>query len=245
MRFAVIAFFLFANQSYALINGTPLKGFRDLVRITLGAGESVCTGFFVTPTIVITAAHCFYSSKDGKLLEVQGLETMDGELMDVQVLSLDPHPEYYKDGWSSNDVGIIRTTENKYFRGSFILSGESPSYLGRARMMGAGRIRLDPKQYGRSEGSTHYLQVGKFLYSLGGTSVAPNDSGGPLLADKKVIGILSKSTASLVDGTVLPALSVMTPLGSETNRKFIEMNLKKKSDLTGPYEKPVRSLFKN
>jgi len=59
--------------------------------------------------------------------------------------------------------------------------------------------------------------------------VAPNDSGGPLLSDGKVIGILSKGTAKIVDRTIFPSLSVMTPLWSEENRKFIEKNLNEKN----------------
>ncbi len=225
MRLVCVMFFLLPTQAYALINGKPLLGYRDLVRITLGSGDSICTGFFVNPTTVITAAHCFYSYEDGKLLEAQSLETKDNEVLAVKILSLIPHPEYYREGWSTNDIGIIKTTPNKFFRGSFPLAETSPPIMGTARMMGAGKIQLEPKQYGRSEGDNYYLQLGKFFFSLGGTSVAPNDSGGPLICENKVVGVLSKSTAKMVDGTVFPALSVMTPLRSKSNWKFIEGNL--------------------
>lgn len=226
MRFVFISCILFSTQAHALINGAPLKGYRDLIRIALGAGESICTGFFVNPTTVITAAHCFYSYEDGRLLAVSSLETKDSEVLDLKVQKLIPHPEYYTGGWSPNDVGIIKTSPNKLFRGSFPLSDATPAILGSARMMGAGKIRLEPKQYGRSEGSIYYFRFGKFLYSLGGTSVAPNDSGGPLISDNKVLGILSKSTVAMAEGTIFPALSVMTPLWSVENWKFIQENLK-------------------
>lgn len=78
--------------------------------------------FFVNPTTVITAAHCFYSFKDGKLLELRSIETKDGELMDAGVVILIPHPRYYKEAWSPNDIGIIKTPPNNYFRGSFALA---------------------------------------------------------------------------------------------------------------------------
>ena len=45
MRFVFIALIMSANQAFALIGGEPLRGFRDLVKITMASGESVCTGF--------------------------------------------------------------------------------------------------------------------------------------------------------------------------------------------------------
>lgn len=204
----------------ALINARLLKGYPDLVRISFEAEESVCSGFYVNSTTIITAAHCFYSYKDNRLLKIVAIQTVNEMKLKVKTIKLIPHPKYYIGGWSQNDIGIIKTTQNKLFKNNFPLKNTALDLTGKVTLFGAGKLSIDPKQYGRTIGVNRYIGAGPFLFSLGDPSIAPNDSGAPVMNRKEVIGLASKSNRD----KFFPALSVVTILGTKENWDFIMKN---------------------
>lgn len=229
--------FFSSSISFALINGNRLQGNPDLLRLQFESSESVCSGFFVNSTTIITAAHCFYSYKDERLLKLDVILSVDDKKLPLEVIKIIPHPKYYKGGWSANDVGVIKTSVNDAFEGNFSLSNEVLDRAGDITFYGSGKISLEPKEYGRSTGKNSFIRFRSFLYSIGkskqtdtpgaNTSIAPNDSGAPVVCDKtgNVIGIAAKATVKWTDGTIFPALSVITRLGLEDNWNFIQGNL--------------------
>lgn len=100
-------------------------------------------------------------------------------------------------------------------------------------IMGAGRVDLEKGTYGRSKGTASYIRTSKFIYMLGkskntenpgnGVTVAPNDSGGPILDIESggVIAISSQTTIGSTKGTFLPAISIGTLLNTDETREFI------------------------
>jgi len=231
-----LATFQYSTLASALINGVVLDKHPDLVRLNFERGESICSGFFINPETLMTAAHCFYSYKDGRKLKLETAESEHDEPIVVQVQNIFIHPNYYTGGWSPNDVAIIKTTFNSKFQKNFILSKDFPNRIGDLIFFGAGKTSLNPKVYGRSTGKNNFVRIGSFLYSLGSskvtntpgiaTSIAPNDSGAPVLNEQGfVIGIAAKSTVSWTDGTFFPSLSVTTLLTFEENWNFIQQNL--------------------
>jgi V8-like Glu-specific endopeptidase len=224
-------------MSLALINALPLQGIPDLVRLHFESNESVCTGFFINKTTIITAAHCFYSYKDERLLKVEAILSEDDKKLPIEAIRIISHPKYYQGGWSPNDVGIIKVSANESFKGNFSISNVDIERFGNLTFYGAGKINIEPKEYGRSYGQNNYIKFGSFLYLIGqskhtqfpgnDTSIAPNDSGAPVVENStgKVIGIAYKASVAWTCGSIIPALSVITSIGLEDNWQFIQDNL--------------------
>jgi hypothetical protein len=101
------------------------------------------------------------------------------------------HPKYKIGKSDGQDVGVIKTSEYLSNDAFFSLSDGLPDIWGRAQLMGAGKIDLITKEFGRSQGSANFVRLGIFVYLMGKsrnselrgsqTTVAPNDSGAPII----------------------------------------------------------------
>lgn len=212
---------LLSFETQALISGKPLTGMPELVRLDFKNGY-MCTGFFIDSTTIITAAHCLANSA-----QVVKIISVNEEVIPVQIEKNISHPDFDNGFWPTHDLGIIKTTKFDKFSSSFHL-GESISISGAAKLYGSGVISFQPKKRDRSIGENNFLRFGSVLLFIGATSIAPNDSGAPVVDLKtgKVIAVATQSTAA--ESTLyLPTISVATSLLEKSNKEFVINNKEK------------------
>jgi hypothetical protein len=202
-------FLILSFPAFALTSGTPVRDMPDLVRIHFSNGW-VCSGIYLDPETILTAAHCLDLHSHVTKIE-------NKNVLPVKVTKLHPIPGYDQSAWHSNDVGLIKTTENKEFRGDFKLpDGEVRSGL--ATLFGAGRSGVG-KDYARLSSENGFLKLGSILFFTSGNAcVAPNDSGGPVIQGNVIVGIMATSM-------VRPCISTATAI--YPHRHFIRKNLRK------------------
>lgn len=236
-RFVRALGLLVAAPAWALVNGSELAGKSDLVRLRFAGDQAVCTGFFVRPDLLLTAAHCLHR-EPGKLWAIGDLviEGVSGSVS--KAVAFVPHPDYRK-GEVTHDVGLVRTENYPAFAGDFVPGEATPERLGRSMIFGTGKVDLERKLYGRSLGSAPYLRLFSVLYTFGrsrsddqpgkGVSIAPNDSGAPIVdeASGKVIAIAAKSSIDVSYGTFLPALGISALLSDTKNQNFLHEQMKR------------------
>jgi len=58
-----------SQECFTLINGVPLEGANDVVRIRL-KNEWVCSRVFIDPNTILTAAHCISPENDFEKLQL-------------------------------------------------------------------------------------------------------------------------------------------------------------------------------
>ncbi len=200
---------LFTLTSEALVGGEKVQNVPGLVRITFTNGW-VCSGLFLNATTVLTAAHCLPEKG-----EVQKFSDSDEIQIPVKAVKLIPHPDFQKQIWHSSDVGIIKTSIYAGFRKSYPL-GKSAS--GKSILYGCGRTNPEKMEYACTQGENSFVRIGKILFFTGGKAcVAPNDSGGPVIENDKVIGIMSTSYVN-------PCFSSGTAI-TEENKDFVEREM--------------------
>lgn len=230
-KFFHLLMFLIALPAHALINARPLKGYPDFVKLEFENRESVCSGFFLHPHKLVTAAHCLYSWKDKRPLKLEKIISENDRILDLTIIKILPHPLYLK-GMSKHDIAIIETSPFKGFVGNFKLTRESPNFQIPGTLLGAGKINIETKSEGRTIGQNTFYHLSGYYLALGSSkndgetheaSIAPNDSGSPLLNEQnEVMGLATKSTVSWTSGTIVPAISIGIDLREEENRKFLE-----------------------
>ena len=233
----LILVFLFPLQALALINGKPLIGSPDVVRLKFKNGW-VCSGVYIDQKTILTAAHCLVIPETKKLIElVQVLTDNDSEL-DVKQIESVVHPSYQHQSWPAYDIAIIKTTENKKFGASFHLKTKEKSLSGKATLFGCGKNNLSLKTYARTTGSNSFIRLGSILFFIGksstdnsdlgvNVSIAPNDSGAPIIdsQSKNIIGISTTTSVKTSAQFGVWALSTGTSTIVPANLEFIRQHL--------------------
>lgn len=206
----VFLFLIILQTANALVRGESTNEMPGLVRITFQNGW-VCSGIFLNQTTILTAAHCLPDDSSVKLIT----DAHEKEVS-VKTLKLIPHPEFKNQLWHSHDIGLIKTTTYADFKLSYLFDD---SFAGKSTLYGCGRTNPDKMEYDCALGENSFLRLGNLIFFTGGKAcVAPNDSGGPLIVEDKILGIMSKS---YVD----PCFSSGTAITDE-NKVFIEREMK-------------------
>ncbi len=168
------------------------------------------------------------------MLQIDRIESIDDIPLNVQLTGLIPNPKYSAQYWPAYDVGLIKTTNNHKFLGSFQMQEHKESYIREAVLLGCGRVEYDRKFYSRTMGENSFLQIGAVLFFKGenghikapagiNVSVGPNDSGGPIL-DKitgKIVGLMTTTTIKGSTKYGVPTISTGTSTAVAHNFRFI------------------------
>ena len=104
MRLYILIILLLSPlQAFALMNGKPLIGLPDLVRLKF-KNSWVCSGVYINRKTILTAAHCLVIPESNKLIElVQVFSVGDSELAVKEVESI-VHPSYEAQSWPAYDI---------------------------------------------------------------------------------------------------------------------------------------------
>jgi hypothetical protein len=225
-----------ANTAFGLINAKPLSGTSAVVRLTFTNGW-VCSGVFLNASTILTAAHCL-TPEPGKELTLKSILTENDEPLPFEQIALRPHPRYADQWWPAYDVGVIKVRQSSNVQTQFELETNEGKISDQAELYGCGRADLAKGHYQRTTGENRFVTIGSVLFFAGlltsssdraGTavSVAPNDSGGPIIdkASKKIIGVMTTTTLKLSNDYGLPILSTGTSTVTPENLSFIQSNL--------------------
>ena len=234
----LLIFVLFAaKDSYALISGAVLEGKPDLVRLIFENGD-ICTGSYLDPYTILTAAHCLAARMGEKPPVLARAESTADEDLGVRPIETFLHPSYAHDFFPRFDVGILKTTRNAKFAGDYRIGTTSVGVVGMVGIHACGISDFTPKLRSRRFGTNRFLRIGSVFFFLGHVknvpdtegdwaSVAPNDSGAPIIDSQtgELIAIATQATVSAADRGFLPAVSVGTSLSEPSTRAFLFAHL--------------------
>ena len=229
----------YSIKSLGLINAKPLENSTDVVRLVFKNGW-VCTGIYIDSETILTAAHCIHPIVQGEKISLEKIQSENDEVIDVHHVENFSHPDYKEETWHSHDLGIIKTTQNKKFKGEFKIELKSKKLLGRAILYGCGKSDLVNNSRLRLFGENYYFRVGSILFFIGKSkidnsnlgefvSIAPNDSGGPIV-DKNTGTIIGISVTTTLKDSLsygLPTLSTATSTVELSNLNFILSHMDK------------------
>ena len=224
------------HPGFALINGKPLVEKPDVVRLIFTNGW-VCSGIFIDQYTILTAAHCLVEEKL-KTVQLDRVLSQDDRQIIIEAKSLIPHPLYVHSWWPSYDIGVIKTSKNINFRGDYKIESKKLNRTGNIILMGAGRNDLSSLKYVRTIGSNTFFRIGSVLFFWGSSrnstlvsgenvSVAPNDSGGPVIdqATGKIIGVMTTTTLKQSVKYGISALNTGTSIVTKSNLDFLVQHL--------------------
>ena len=234
--YSVCGLLFFATISHALMNGIPTLQKPDLVRLVFQDG-SMCTGNFIDPYTVLTAAHCLSPVPGETFHRLDKILSENDEALTVQQLGNVIHPGYRHQFWPSRDLGLIKTTYYSQWKQRLELAQRAPASA-KAKLYGCGVVNFDPKLRARSEGENWYLRIASVLLFVGKShsdpahpgeqaSIAPNDSGAPitLVESSKIIAVATQTTVGSETALYIPVISLATSTTDEENAKFISAHL--------------------
>lgn len=156
-----------------------------------GSGEILCTGVAIAPRLVLTAAHCLAGAAERSVWI--GASTGSGR--SVAVARVFRHPDFV-DGEASHDIGLVFTAAPMGVPAVPLSSAPlGPGDLGRVvRVVGFGRTSADDasKPLQRAGEST-ITAVDDRTFRVANSPSQPclGDSGGPVLANGSVLGVVS------------------------------------------------------
>ncbi|MER6524274.1 serine protease [Streptomyces sp. NPDC001508] len=190
---------------------TTTTAYPFMMQITDASQNQFCGGTLVSPTKVVTAAHCMVGETTGSVRVVGGRTYLNGTNGTVgQVSKIWVNPGY-TDATNGDDVAVLTlSTSMPYTAASYVSSSQTGVYAAgtTARVLGWGttsesgsssnQLRtatvpvVSDSSCGTSYGSD-FVQTDMVCagYTSGGVDTCQGDSGGPLLIGGVLAGITS------------------------------------------------------
>lgn len=176
--------------------------------MTKGNFAGICTGTVVSPTTVLTAAHCFY----GGVSSIEIITTVKGKQYTVPARSYTIHPQFgASDDVLFNDIAIVRASRRLSAPISPILLSSSPAEYEDSLVAGYGQTENDgPAQANVYAGraiiddvSDNHIYIN---YTPSQAHPCKGDSGGALFVANgqgiAIVGVVSQSDPSVDEDDV-------------------------------------------
>ncbi len=221
LRSASFFTYISCTLALAVINGVPLEesDYESVVCLYNEKTGEICTGTFVSPTQVLTAAHCMGGEQDDngevevQLLIVEKLDIKKGKyLVRGRSKRAFRHPGWARRSGSNQwDIGILEFEEGIVTNFSEVAS-KRPGFGEKIELVGYGTDEIDVfsvlkragvKRWGENyiagfSRRPSYIYVDSSPHSLNkeGKVALGNfgDSGGPVFAKGKIVGVWSRTT---------------------------------------------------
>ncbi|MEU3980948.1 serine protease [Streptomyces sp. NPDC026672] len=190
---------------------TTTTTYPFVMQITDASQRQFCGGTLVTPTKVVTAAHCMVGETTGSVRVVGGrtlLNGTNGTVSRVSRIWINPS---YTDATNGDDVAVLTlSTAMPYTTASYVSSSQTSVYAAgtTARVLGWGTtsengsssnqlrtatVPIVSDSSCRSSYGSDYVQSDMVCagFASGGVDTCQGDSGGPLLIGGVLAGITS------------------------------------------------------